>query len=59
MSMSAVVKIIVVTDDETAERLEAIAELSPKERERSEEAFSFTDADGSVRKLHYVLSETV
>jgi hypothetical protein len=56
---SKVVKVIFVTDEETAGRLEALTELSVKEREASPEVFIFTDVDGRECKLHYVHSETV
>jgi hypothetical protein len=56
---SKVIKLIVVADDETADRIAAIAEVPIKERSASDENFTFTDVDGKSFKLHYVLSEEV
>ena len=57
--MSKVIKLIFVVDDDTADWIEMITELAPKDRDASGENFIFTDPDASRHKLHFVHGEVV
>jgi hypothetical protein len=56
---SQVIKLIIVTDEDTAAQLAELAEATIKERESRADEFTYTDKYGVDHQLHYVLSETI
>ncbi len=56
---SKVIKVLAVVDEDTAEAIEALADLSPKEREKRVDRFMFFDDKEHPHELHFILGEVV
>jgi len=54
-----VVKLIVVTDEDTAAMMAELADITLKERESRGDEFTYEDKYGVSHQLYYVLSEDV
>ena len=57
---SKVIKLIIVTDLDTADMIDRLASLpSIKDREAAKDRFLYVDPNGMEHELHYILSEEV
>jgi len=56
---SKVIKLLVVVDEDTAEAIEELSDLSPKEREKRVDKFVYLDSRELPHELHFILGEVI